>query len=94
MGSRVSLSGRYGCINCESNSGYFAFLVIAIGVLLFGVYAAKQRRRPPSHDETKDEKVLVDEEGWEMKASENPKPVEPKGSSLDEGWETKPDGQK
>jgi hypothetical protein len=93
FGSREVLMGRYGCFNCSSNTGDFAFLVIALGVAAFGVYAAKQRRQssgPPT--EQGEEKVSVYEEGWETKVSGN---AEGRAVNLPddrEGWETRPKG--
>ena len=85
--------GRYGCLNCSSNTGDFAFLVIAFGVAAFGVYAAKQRRQssgPPT--EPAEEKVAVDEEGWETKVSGVTEGIAVNPSKEEEGWETKPEG--
>jgi hypothetical protein len=93
VGSGEVLMGRYGCINCSSNTGDFAFLVIAIGFVVFGVYAARQRRQssgPPK--EPGEEKVAVDEEGWETKVSAN---VGGRAVNLPkdrEDWETRPEG--
>jgi hypothetical protein len=93
LGSGEVLMGRYGCFNCSSTTGYFAFVVIAIGVMAFGVYATKQRRqssRPLTEPE--EEKLSVDEEGWETKVLDSRE-----GKAVDlpkdkEGWETKPEG--
>src|SRR5207247_2520476 len=46
------LSGHYDChdnliVNCGTVSGSFAFLVVALGVLIFGIYVARQRRQSP-----------------------------------------------
>jgi hypothetical protein len=92
FGSGEVLMGRYGCFNCSSNTGDFAFLVIALGFVAFGVYAAKQRWQssgPPT--EPGEEKVSVDEEGWETKVSGNAERAVslPKDK---EGWETRPEG--
>ena len=90
FGDRTVLSGHYGCVNCESVTGYFAFLVIAFGVLAFGIYAAKQRRQ--SHvlpKEPEQEKVLVDQEGWETKLSEA-EAERVNASKKDENWQSKP----
>ncbi len=92
FGSREVLMGHYGCLNCSSNTGDFAFLVIALGVAVFGLYAAKQRRqssRPEDHQD--DELVVVDKEGWETKSFDSKEPST-KASGDDEGWETKPEG--
>jgi hypothetical protein len=93
FGGREVLMGHYGCLNCSSNTGDFAFLVIALGVVAFGVYAARQRHQAsgPSK-EPGEEKVAVDEEGWETKVSRN---AEGKAVNLPqdrEGWETRPEG--
>jgi hypothetical protein len=93
FGGGEVLMGRYGCLNCSSNTGDFAFLVIALGVVAFGVYAAKQRRQssgPPTEPGV--EKVSVDEAGWETKVSGN---AEGRAVNLPkdrEGWETRPEG--
>jgi hypothetical protein len=92
FGSGGVLMGHYGCFNCSSNTGDFAFLVIALGVAAFGVYAAKQRRqssRPEDHQGV--EQVRVDKEGWETKSFDSKEPST-KASEKDEGWETKPEG--
>jgi len=92
FGSGGVLMGHYGCFNCSSNTGDFAFLAIALGFVAFGVYAAKQRRqsgRPEDHQD--DEQVIVDEEGWETKSLGSKEPST-KASGDDEGWETKPEG--
>ena len=93
FGSGGVLMGRYGCFNCSSNTGDFAFLVIALGVAAFGVYAAKQRRQSRRSEENHqdDEQVIMDEEGWETKSLDNKEPST-KASGKDEGWETKPEG--
>jgi hypothetical protein len=93
FGSGEVLRGRYGCLNCSSTTGYFAFLVIALGVAAFGIYAAKQRREPSRSEEDHQdaEKVIVDEEGWETKTVESKKPPTT-APGHDEGWETKPEG--
>ena len=92
FGSGEVLMGRYGCLNCSSNTGDFAFLVIALGVVAFGVYAARQRQSSGPPKEPGEEKVAVDEEGWETKVSGN---AEGKAVNLPkdrEGWETRPEG--
>jgi len=93
FGSGEVLMGRYGCFNCSSNTGDFAFLVIALGVAAFGTYAAKQRRQSskPEEDHQDDEQVIVDEKGWETKSFDSKEPST-KASGDDEGWETKPEG--
>jgi len=71
--TRTTLSGHSDCsenliANCGSSSASFAFLVIAVGVSIFGIYAVKLRRRSRApRGEPKDEKVFVDTEGWETK---------------------------
>jgi hypothetical protein len=71
--TRTILSGHSDCsenliANCGSSSASWAFLVIAVGVSIFGIYAVKQRRRNRApHGGLKDEKVVVDTEGWETK---------------------------
>jgi len=71
--SRTVISGHSDCSeniigNCGSSTASFAFLVLGLGVSIFGVYAIKQRRRfRTSRKEQKDEKVVVDPEGWETK---------------------------
>ena len=93
FGSGEVLMGRYGCFNCSSNTGDFAFLVIALGVAAFGVYAVKQRRQysRPEEDHQDDEQVIVDQGGWETKSFDSKEPST-KASGDDEGWETKPEG--
>jgi len=69
----AGLSGHFDCseniiVNCGNSSASFAFLVIAVGVSIFGIYAVKLRRRSRApREEQKDEKVFVDPEGWETK---------------------------
>ena len=89
FGTQMSLSGHYDCINCGGSvSALFGFLVIAFGVLIFGVYAVKQRRQsqsPPK--EPAETKVQVDQEGWETKTSDS----EETGMNVSEsegGWQT------
>jgi len=71
--TRAVLSGHSDCsenviVNCGSSSASFAFLVIAIGGSIFGIYAVRQRRRfRAPQGGLKDEKVFVDREGWETK---------------------------
>jgi len=96
--TRVVLSGHYDChenliVNCGTVSASFAFLVVALGVLIFGIYEAKQRRQSPSlQEELESEEVIVDEEGWELKASEEAGQNETKGPGDEQGWEKKPEG--
>jgi hypothetical protein len=92
FGSGSVLTGRYACFNCSSNSGDFALLVIALGVLAFGLYAAKQRRRSsgPSTEQG-EEKVAVDEEGWETKVSGSAEGRAVNLPKNKEDWETKPE---
>jgi hypothetical protein len=93
IGGGEVLMGRYGCFNCSSNTGDFAFLVIALGVAAFGAYAAKQRRQSSSSSsEPSEEKVAIDEQGWETKVSGS---AEGRAVNLPkdkEGWETRPEG--
>jgi hypothetical protein len=83
---RTVSSGHYDChenviANCGTASGFFAVLVIATGVLVFGIYVYKQRPQSPARSEDlQSETVLVDDEGWESR-----------GSGDEEGWETKPE---
>jgi len=80
-------------MNCGSVSASFAFLVVALGVLIFGIYIAKQRRQsmgPP--DEQEPEKVFVDQEGWETKVLDVADRPETKATDDEEGWEKKSDG--
>jgi hypothetical protein len=80
------LSGHYDChenliANCGTVSASFAFLVVALGVLIFSIYAAKQRWQSPRlQEELEPEEVIVDKEGWETKASEDEERKERKGS--------------
>jgi hypothetical protein len=96
--TRVVLSGHYDChenliANCGTVSASFAYLVVALGVLIFGIYAAKQRWRSRSlQGELEPEEVIVDKEGWETKASEDEERSERKGRGGDQGWEEKPGG--
>jgi hypothetical protein len=90
FGSGMVLSGHYGCVDCGSVSGYFAFLVIAFGVLAFGIYAAKQRRQSSGLPEAPEkEKAWVDEQGWETKLSQGEE-VRMNTSKKDEEWLPKP----
>src|SRR6266550_703673 len=76
-------------VNCGTVSASFAFLVVGLGVLIFGIYAAKQRSRSPILQEEPEE-VIVDKEGWETKASEDEGRNERKDHSDEQGWEKKP----
>jgi len=75
IGDGTVLSGHYDCsenliVSCGSVSVSFAFLAIAIGALVFSVYAVKERQKSSRlPEESKPEKVDVDKEGWETKAS-------------------------
>jgi hypothetical protein len=77
IGDGTILSGHYDCsenliVSCGSVSISFAFLAIAIGAIVFGVYAVKERRKSSRLPEKpKPEKVVVDKEGWETKASDS-----------------------
>jgi hypothetical protein len=92
----TGLSGHSDCfeniiVNCGSVFASFAFLVVAFGVLIFGVYATKQRRQ--SHPGgLKAEESFVDREGWETKGFDDEERRETKGSDDEEGWETKAEG--
>jgi len=76
IGDRTVLSGHYDCsqnlvVSCGSVSVSFAFLAIAIGAMVFAVFAVKERRKSSRlPEEPKPERVVVDKEGWETKASE------------------------
>jgi hypothetical protein len=91
--SPAVLSGHSDCsenliANCGSASASFAFLVIALGVLIFGIYATEQRRRSrarPGELETR--KVFVDEEGWETPVVDDEEGVETRVVDDEEGWE-------
>jgi len=90
----VVLSGHSDChenliVNCGTVSASFAFLVVGLGVLIFGIYAAKQHRQSHILQEEPEE-VIVDKEGWETKASEDEGRNERKGPSDEQGWEKKP----
>jgi len=93
--TRVVLSGHYDCnenliVNCGTVSASFAFLVVALGVLIFGIYATKQRRQSPARlGGPKAEESFVDKEGWETKGFDDEKRRDTKGSDDEEGWETK-----
>jgi len=96
--TRVALSGHDDChenliVNCGTVSASFAFLVVGLGVLIFGIYAAKQRRQSHSlQGELEPEEVIVDKEGWETKASEDEGRNERKGRGDEQDWEEKPGG--
>ncbi len=86
------LSGHSDCsenliANCGSTTAWFAFLVIALGVIIFGIYATEQRRRARPR-ELKPEKVFVDEEGWETKVFDD-EDRETRVFDDGGGWETK-----
>jgi len=75
LGLGMALSGHYDCheniiANCGNPLASFAFLVVASGVAIFGIYVVRQRRRSPAREEPKSERVFVDEEGWESKAED------------------------
>jgi hypothetical protein len=96
IGDRTVLSGHYDCsenliVSCGSVSVSFAFLAIAIGALVFAVYAVKERRKSSRlPKEPEPEKVVVDKEGWETKASDAKGRKQSKSSS-NEGRKKKPD---
>ncbi|MBO0889029.1 hypothetical protein J2P12_08030, partial [Candidatus Bathyarchaeota archaeon] len=72
--STTLLSGHYDCrenpvVNCGSLTASFAYLVIALGVLIFGIYVVRQRRETRQLVEMATaEGILVDKEGWERKS--------------------------
>jgi hypothetical protein len=92
------LSGHYGCheniiVNCGTVTASFAFLVVALGVLIFGIYAARERRQLTGlPEESGTEEVLVDQEGWETKVYDEEELRDAKASKDEEGWEKKPEG--
>jgi hypothetical protein len=87
IGDGTVLSGHYDCsenliVSCGSVSISFAFLAIAIGALVFSVYAVKERRKSSRlPDEPKPDKVVVDKEGWETKAPDAKRRKQSKASS-------------
>jgi len=96
FGTRTVLSGDYNChenitSNCGIQSGFFAFLVIAAGLLVFGIYAGKQRWQSRARPEKPEPEIVsVDEEGWETKQSQaNEDAWKTKDSTDDDGWEAK-----
>ncbi len=98
IGDGTVLSGHYDCsenliVSCGSVSISFAFLAIAIGALVFAVYAVEERRksfRLPV--EPKPDKVVVDKEGWETKATDGKQPKRKKSSNDKVDREQKSDG--
>src|SRR6266571_2606028 len=71
----------------------FRFPVVGLGVLIFGIYVARQRWQssgPP--EELEPEEVFVDREGWETKVSDDKEQGGTKASKDEEGWEGKPEG--
>ena len=94
IGGGEVLMGRFGCLNCSSTTGYFAFLVIAFGVVVFGVFVARQRRQssaPPTEEE--EERVAGDQEGWETKVSDSGDSTGLNESKEEENWQAKvPEG--
>jgi len=96
--TRTILAGHYDChetllANCGTASASFAYLVVALGAILFAVYAIRLRRGSPSlPEELKPENVVVDKEGWETKASDK-KERQRKKSFNDHGdRDEKPEG--
>ncbi len=93
--TRTVLSGHSDCfenliVNCGSPSASFAFLVIAIGVSAFGIYATIQHRKSHAHPgEPETEKVFVDREGWETRVSDDEEGGEMTVFDDKERWETK-----
>jgi hypothetical protein len=78
LGTPTVLSGQYDChetliANCGTVSASFAYLIVALGAVLFAVYAVRLRRRSSLPDELMPENVVVDKEGWETKDSDNKK---------------------
>ena len=96
--SAVVLSGHYDChenliLNCGTVSGSFAFLVVALGVLIFGIYVAKQRQQSSgTREEPEIKEIIVDKEGWETKASEDEEANGAKDPDNKLSWEKKPEG--
>src|SRR2546422_11705577 len=96
--TRVVLSGHYDChenliVNCGTVSASFAFLVVGLGVLIFGIYVARQRRQSSGPlEELEPEEVFVDREGWETKVSDDKEQGGTKASKDEKGWEGKPEG--
>ena len=92
----MALSGHYDCVNCGGSvSALFGFLVIAFGVLIFGVYAIMQRRqsRNSPKEQPGEENVLFDQEGWETKVSDSGDNTELNESKDEENWQPKlPEG--
>jgi hypothetical protein len=90
IGDRTVLSGHYNCsenliVSCGSVSVSFAFLAIAIGALVFAVYAVKELRKSSRLPvEPKPDKVVVDKEGWETKASDAKERKQSKASNDEE----------
>jgi hypothetical protein len=67
--------------------------VVALGAILFAVYAIRLRQRSPGlPEELRHENVLVDKEGWETKASDGKKRKGKKASSDKVDREQKSDG--
>lgn len=63
----------------------FAFLAIAIGAIVFAVYAVKERRRSSRlTEEPKPDTVVVDKEGWETKESGTKARKQTKASNVEE----------
>jgi hypothetical protein len=93
--TRTVLSGHSDCfenliVNCGVASASFAFLVIALGLLVFGIYAIREHRQSSAlRGEQEAEKVFVDKEGWETKAVDEEEGSETRTSDDEEGWETK-----
>jgi hypothetical protein len=95
FGTTRVLSGHSDCfenviVNCGSVSASFAFLVVAFAVLVFGIYATKQRRQSRAQPGgLKTEESFVDKEGWETRGFNDEERRETKGSDDEEGWESK-----
>jgi len=79
--------------NCGTASAYFAYLVVALGAILFAVYTIRLRQRSPSlPEELRHENVMVDKEGWETKASDSKKRKGKRSSKDMENREQNSDG--
>jgi hypothetical protein len=96
--TKTDLSGYYDCHetligNCGTPSASFAYLVVGLGALLFTVYAVRLRQRSSGlAEELKLENVVIDKEGWEMKASGDKKRDRKKSSNDNEDGKERPEG--
>ena len=90
IGDGNGLSGHYDCsqnliVSCGSVSVSFAFLAIAIGAVVFAVFALNEGRKSSrSLEQPKPHKVVVDKEGWETKASDAKGSKQSKASNNEE----------